>query len=275
MCTISGGVSQILRPVDVAVIGNLLIDELPGPVIEPGGAALYLSLAAAKAGARVGLHSVVGEDYPLQQLEKAGVDFSLRRLSGAGGRTVIEYLDEGRRLTHVGPGHQVMTPQAPHPFEATKVIVAPMPWEWQLFHLDACKPGSAFLDPYPTLNETRWRTLSKRLDKLHFLVVNIEELEMDLEEIPEDVPILVKEGPKGGYHRPSGLRWEAPPVKVIDPTGAGDSFLAGVAVGAARGWPLKRCLDLGAELAARVIQQLGSRALSPDTSLESTCPPGE
>ena len=263
MRTIGGGVSQILKAVDVAVIGNLLIDELPGPVIEPGGAALYLSLAAAKTGAKVGLHSVVGEDYPLQQLEKAGIELSLKRLSGAGGRTVIEYLDEGRRLTHVGPGHHVMTPQVPHPFNAAKVIVAPMPWEWQLFHLDTCKPGSAFLDPYPTLNEARWRDLSKRLDKLHFLVLNVEELEMDLKEIPEDVPILVKEGPKGGYHRPSGLRWEATPVTVVDPTGAGDSFLAGVAAGAARGLALPRCLKQGAALAAEVIQRLGSRALWP------------
>lgn len=248
------------KEVDIAVVGNLLIDELPGPVVEPGGAALYLSLAAAEAGARVGLHSVVGEDYPLEQLKRAEVQLSLQRLPGPGGRTVIEYLKHHRRLIHLGPGHEAMTPQTPHPFQAKKVLIGPMPWQWQLFHLDACEPGSAFLDPYPTLNEDRWNDLSERLHKLNYLVLNSEELEMELGDIPLEVPILMKEGSKGGYHRPSGLRWTAPQVQVVDPTGAGDSFLAGFATGTARGFSLKNSLELGADLAAEVIQQVGSRA---------------
>jgi len=242
------------------VVGNLLIDELPGSVIEPGGAALYLSLAAAEAGARVGLHSVVGDDYPLEQLKRAEVQLSLQKLPSPGGRSVIEYLEHGRRLTHVGPGHEVMTPQSPHPFQAKKVLIGPMPWQWQLFHLDACEPGSAFLDPYPTLNEERWRDLAERIHKLHYLVLNAEELEMDLGGIPLETPILVKEGPRGGYHRPSGFRWTAPQVQVVDPTGAGDAFLAGVATGTVRGLSLQKCLEQGADLAAAVIQQVGSRA---------------
>jgi sugar/nucleoside kinase (ribokinase family) len=245
--------------VDLVVIGNLLIDQLPDGVVEPGGAALYSALAAARSGIRVGLHSVVGHDYPLRHLRDAGVNLSLQYLKGPGGRTLIRYTERGRQLTHVGPGHEAMTPQTTHPFNTDMVILAPMPWEWQLFHLDSCEPGTGLLDPYPTLNEVRWHDLKHRLDKIRYLVLNREELEIDLELIPDHVPVLLKEGPDGG--RVKGHRWSAPKVTVVDPTGAGDSFLAGVAAGLIQGLSLDDCLKQGASMAARVIQEVGARAL--------------
>ena len=249
------------REVDLVVIGNLLIDQLPNSVVEPGGAALYSTLAAAQLGIRVGLHSVIGQDYPLHHLTKAGVDLNLYRLNGPGGRTVIRYSEQGRQLIHAGPGHETMTPQTQHPFQTKLVVLAPMPWEWQLFHLDHCQTRTALLDPYPTLNQERWSDLESRVDKLRFLVLNREELEMELGAIPAQVPILLKEGAAGGVSRACGTRWRAPHVKVVDPTGAGDSFVAGVAAGLVRGLDLEDCLEQGACLAARVIQHLGARAL--------------
>lgn len=246
--------------VDLVVIGNLLIDELPNSVVEPGGAALYISLAAARAGARVGLHSVVGTDYPLNALENAGVTLSLKRLAGPGGRTIIGYSSTGRTLEHVGPGHQTMTPQDPHPFESGLVILAPMPWEWQLYHLDLSPPGGAFLDPYPTLDQSRWQDLRSRVDKLRLLVLNKEELEIGIDAIPQEVPVLLKEGAEGGYCRLSGCRWQAVPVKVKDPTGAGDSFLGALAAGLALGRNWEECLRVGAEAAASVIGDIGARS---------------
>lgn len=257
---------ELSKQVDLVVIGNLLIDELPGPLVEPGGAALYSSLAATRSGLRVGLHSVVGTDYPVQPLIDADVKLSLHRLDGPGGRTVIRYTERGRALTHAGPGHEVMTPQTAQPFEASLVLLCPMPWTWQMYHLDRCLPGSAFLDPYPTLNEKRWRELEKRTDKLRYLVLNSEELEMDLSMIPESVPVIVKEGPRGGYCRLTGVRWEALNVAVVDPTGAGDSFIAGVASGLVQGLEWKHCLRRGAEIAAVVIQDIGARAFYGNTA---------
>ena len=246
--------------VDLVVIGNLLIDELPNGVVEPGGAALYISLAAARAGAQVGLHSVAGTDYPLNTLKKAGVTLSLKRPAGPGGRTVIRYLPSGRTLEHVGPGHQTMTPQEPHPFESTLVVLAPMPWEWQMYHLDRAPSAGAFLDPYPTLDSSRWNDLRGRLDKLRLLVLNKEELEIDIETIPKEVPVLLKEGAEGGYCRLSGCRWQAVPVEVKDPTGAGDSFLGALAAGLALGRNWEECLRVGAESAATVIGDIGARS---------------
>ena len=53
--------------------------------------------------------------------------------------------------------------------------------------------------------------------------------------------------------------------RVVDTTGAGDQYAAGVLFGLARGLPLEACGRLGAIAAAEVISHFGAR---PDTSLK-------
>jgi sugar/nucleoside kinase (ribokinase family) len=47
-------------------------------------------------------------------------------------------------------------------------------------------------------------------------------------------------------------------AKAIDTTGAGDTYAAGFIHGWLRGWPLPRCADLGARLAALTVSQIGA-----------------
>jgi len=242
-------------------VGNLLLDQFPDGRVEPGGAALFTALAARQAGLRVGLHSVVGADYPLELLRKSGVQLSLTHLEGPGGRTVIRYTENQRELTHVGPGHHAMTPQTLHPFDTRLVHIAPMPWEWQRFHLEGCAPGTALLDPYPVFSRSCWLDLEPRRKYLLYLLLNQEELEIDLEVLPEDLPALVKQGAEGGYCWRTGQRWQAVDVPVVDPTGAGDSFAAGLAAGHLAGLKSSESFALGADLAARVVTDVGVRAL--------------
>lgn len=245
------------REVDLVVVGNLLIDELPGGKLEPGGAALYTCLAAARCGLRVGLHSVVGDDYPLELLERAGVQLSLHRLSGPGGRVLISYGPEGRSLQHKGPGHHAMTPQEPQPFRTKYVHVAPMPWECQVFHLSQCEEKTALLDPYPVFHREGWEQLRPLVNRLAYLVLNEEELEMELESLPSELPVLLKQGARGGYYRPTGERWAAQECELRDPTGAGDSFVAGVAAGLVRGLTRTEQFQLGAQMAAQALGAVG------------------
>lgn len=46
---------------------------------------------------------------------------------------------------------------------------------------------------------------------------------------------------------------------VLDPTGCGDAFRSAVLFGLERGWPLKRCAELGAQLGARKIASRGGQ----------------
>ena len=69
---------------DLVVLGNFLVDDIvldDGTTLmaEPGGAMLYMSVAASLWGARVGVVSVVGTDYPraaLEGLKARGVDLA-------------------------------------------------------------------------------------------------------------------------------------------------------------------------------------------------------
>jgi nucleoside kinase len=246
--------------VDLVVVGNLLIDQLPNGHVEPGGAALFTALAARRAGLSVAVHSVVGSDYPVEILQGLGIELSLHVLEGPGGRTVISYRENQRDLTHEGPGHEAMTPQRPHPFDASLVHIGPMPWSWQVYHLKNCRKATALLDPYPVLTSKSLRELEPYSDRLLYLLVNEEELEVDLSELPSHLPALVKQGVRGGYCLRSGVSWSAQLVDTVDPTGAGDSFAAGLAAGHLAGWEPARCFQFGAKLAARVVSDVGARA---------------
>jgi len=52
-------------------------------------------------------------------------------------------------------------------------------------------------------------------------------------------------------------------AKVVDTTGAGDLFAAGFLYGFSRNLPLKECAQIGNRCAARIIQQMGARTMTP------------
>lgn len=52
-------------------------------------------------------------------------------------------------------------------------------------------------------------------------------------------------------------------AEVIDSTGAGDLYAAGVLYGLSQGWPLEQAGKLGSQCAADIIQQLGARPQRP------------
>lgn len=250
-----------MTPVDLVVIGNLLIDDLPHDSNSPGGAVLFTALAARCCGLSVGVHSVVGNDYPVHWLEEAGVHLSLLRLEGPGGRTVIRYTPQGRTLEHWGPGHQELSPQTTHPFQAGMVHIAPMPTEIQAFHLAACESRTALLDPYPWLDRESWSAFRTPRDRLAALLVNDEELKMELGEIDSDVWVVHKQGARGGVTRNPNLAWSPKSANVVDPTGAGDAFAAGLAAGLLTETELLAALGKGAEAASWALTDFGAGGL--------------
>lgn len=250
-----------MSKVDLVVIGNLLLDDLPHGVDIPGGAALFTALAARCCGLSVAVHSVIGEDYPLQWLEETGIHLSLVRLPGPGGRTVIRYTPQGRTLRHVGPCHRELSPQKEHPFETSLVHIAPMPTDIQALHLSRCAPGTALLDPYPVFDERTWSAFYPYRDRLAALLLNEEEMRIGLEAIGDDVWAVLKQAERGGVTANPNLRWQAVAVKVVDFTGAGDAFAAGLAAGLLSGAGHQAALDWGARTAALALTAVGAEGL--------------
>jgi sugar/nucleoside kinase (ribokinase family) len=250
-----------LTTVDLVVVGNLLLDDLPHGADVPGGAALFTALAARCCGLKVAVHSVVGEDYPLHWLEEVGVHLSLVRLKGPGGRTVIRYTPNGRTLEHQGPCHRELSPQVGHPYRTSLVHIAPMPTDIQAFHLGLCPKQGALLDPYPVLDAATWAQFAPLRDRLAALLLNEEELQVDPSELGGDVWSVLKQAERGGVTHNPGLRWGAVATQVVDLTGAGDAFAAGLAAGWVRGLGRQQSLDLGAEAASWALSEVGAQGL--------------
>lgn len=243
------------------MIGNLLLDDLPHGVDVPGGAALFTALAARCQGLSVAVHGVVGDDYPLDWLEEAGIHLSLKRLEGPGGRTVIRYTPQGRTLEHCGPCHRELSPSHPHPYQARMVHIAPMPTDMQAFHLAGCAPGTALLDPYPVLDAQTWGQFSSLRDRLAALLINEEECFLDPVGLESDVWAVLKQGARGGCSTNPTCAWTPARADILDLTGAGDAFAAGLAAGLLRGQSHQQALETAAETAAWALPMVGAEAL--------------
>jgi len=72
--------------------------------------------------------------------------------------------------------------------------------------------------------------------------------------------LVVTQGPHGAWATDGKVRLTCPavPAAVVDATGAGDAFAAGLAHGLARRWPMEACLKLGAEWGALAVGHPGS-----------------
>lgn len=250
-----------MSKVDLVVIGNLLLDDLPHGQNIPGGAVLFTALAARCCGLSVAVHSVVGQDYPLHLLEEAGIKLSIHHLNGPGGRTLIRYTEHGRTLEHQGPDHRTLSPQTLHPFQARMLHIAPMPTDIQAFHLQGCQPQTALLDPYPYLDDRVWQHISPYQDRLAALLLNEEELHLNPEELKSHAWIIIKQGERGGTTLNPSLTWSAVTTPVVDRTGAGDAFAAGLASGILRNHSPSQALKDGALAASWVLTDIGAQGL--------------
>ncbi len=72
--------------------------------------------------------------------------------------------------------------------------------------------------------------------------------------------LVVTQGARGAWASDGATRLHcpAPAVEVVDATGAGDAFAAGLTHGLARRWPMEACLALGCDWGARAVTCEGS-----------------
>ena len=72
--------------------------------------------------------------------------------------------------------------------------------------------------------------------------------------------VVVKLGKEGCYVKGQGKGFYFPPydVRVVDTTGAGDSFVAGFLTGLLQKWNLEKCTQFASVVSAHCIQQLGA-----------------
>ena len=281
-----------MSPPDLVVLGNLLVDDVVFPdghtrMCQPGGAVLHFALGAALWGVRAGIVSLRGDDYPawaLAALGDRGIDLAgVRDLGRPGGRVWLLYEDERRQIVHRldRPSHAEVSPASEHiPAEwssARAFHLAPMPFETQreLVRSLSLRPG-VFLsvDPWLSLRDDTlagWRELVASVDAFF--------LSEDEMEIERGNPlgafralaggrlrfVVFKRGVRGGLlYDARGDRvveWTVRAESVVDPTGAGDAFAAGVVAGWLRGEEAEAVLACGVVGASFAVSAWGADGL--------------
>lgn len=127
---------------------------------------------------------------------------------------------------------------------------------------------SISLENPPMINENK-NDLLKIISGSDILLANEEELkalvgskdEKSARMLAEKIPtIYIKKGKNGSVVFSRGERFVIPayPAKVVDTTGAGDFYAAGVLLGLSRGQSAEVAGHQGAKLAAKVIEKFGA-----------------
>jgi len=273
--------------VELVVLGHVSIDTIvfpDGKKIEmPGGAAAAVATSAALAGARVGLVTKVGEDFPREWLERLARYVDVKGVQILPGRTIhiwVIYREDGSVESPVEMGVAERMGETPIPEDYLKAElfhIAPIPPEEQLKVMEKLEGRRVSLDFNPTYYEDYRRNpdlLRKLVSRSYAVFPNEREAELitglkDARKAAEELYswgtelVVITRGEKGvliydgDFHE-----FPALPVKVVDPTGAGDAFAGAFLAGLVKGKTLEECARLGLERAREVLKKRGSWSIS-------------
>ncbi|HSC28001.1 MAG TPA: carbohydrate kinase family protein [Vicinamibacterales bacterium] len=278
----------------IVLLGNLLVDDVvfadgTTRMAQPGGALLYGALAATAWGARPGLVSVLGDDYParvIENLRQRGVDLAgVHPLGRAGVRTWVLYEGRVRRLIHrVGcPTHEEVSPgPALIPAEwasAGAFHLAPMPFEVQrvlLAALRECQATFVSIDPHQPVTEETLPGWREALADADAFLAGEDELLLEGAAVNPGRAlsrlvsgrlrfVVFKRGASGGIvydaHAERFYSWDARADAVVDETGAGDAFGVGFVLAHLEGLPVEACLHRAVVTASFALGGWGPDAL--------------
>jgi 1D-myo-inositol 3-kinase len=273
---------SVREPVEVLVAGHYCHDTLvskEGVHRVLGGSAAYGSSVLRAAGARFRVVAKVGPDFLYREQVLA------EPIVVEGARTT-SFIDDYTHGERVGTCEAVCDPIRPEDIEGEAVvaIAAGIAGEVLPATIDRLRAVSRVLladvqgliraiGPrgevgHLPLEKTPFAASVERLD---FLKVSAEEARaLDLESLRRRTRVVVTEGKEGCtlLDGASSLHAPAFPAVERDGTGAGDCFLAGLAVGLVRHLPLERALRLANYCGARAVEAVGIPAFDAEKLAE-------
>ncbi|MEV7417913.1 PfkB family carbohydrate kinase [Streptomyces sp. NPDC089919] len=253
----------------------------------PGGVA-NMATALARLGLRTSLAAAFGDDHygsycwdALAQGE--GIDLSMSRtVPGWHSPVTVSMAYEGER-TMVSHGHEAPPPAGPGPFpdcppRARAAVASLEPGRGADWIATAAGRGARIFADVGWDESGRW-DLAGLADLRHceaFLPNAGEAMRYTRTDSPraaaralaERVPIAVVTMGEEGSYAVDGRTGEsaqvpAIPVEALDPTGAGDVYVAGFLTGTLAGWPLADRLAFAGLTAALSVQEFGGSLSAP------------
>jgi len=277
---------------DLVTVGHFAIDTILSrkislPKATLGGPPSYVSVAAAKLGAKVSVISKVGDDFPneyLEWLQNNDVDLSgLKRVSNASTtRFVLEYKNWERKLRLEACAPPISPTDIPNSLRAEAVHVAPIADEISRRVVTKLR-GSATvlsLDPQGFVRSfdekgnvglKRWKEpeILAQVDVFKSAVEEIKAVTeaQDLKSAMKEIAdygtriVIVTGGMKGSTLFFDRQFYSIPPCKsktVVDPTGAGDAFIGAFLAEYVRGKDVLWCASVGSAAASFVVEGVGT-----------------
>lgn len=250
----------------------------------PGGKGANQAIAAARAGARVAFLGAVGDDgfgvQMRQTLVRSGVEVTgLRQVPGASGIAHIVVDDSGGNSIIVVPGANgtISGPSgedlAVIARSAALLLQLELPMEAVIGAAQAARVSSApvILTPAPTQPLPR-----ELLEAVTLLVPNEHEaaditghadpddaLAALLDLVPEAIITLGSRGALYGSRGGERLRAPAVPVRAVDTTAAGDTFVGALAVARSEGRPPAEALRFASVAASISVTREGASTSMP------------
>jgi len=240
--------------VDIVAVGSVALDTIRTPFgyVERtlGGSACYFSAAASILGARVGIVGKVGNDFPKEHLDfLRSKNTDLSGLEISEGDTFVWKGEYGKdwnqavtKETHLGVFAD-FHPRLPDAYlDASLVFLGNIHPQLQLEVLDQIRTLEfVACDSMNYWIQTELETLKKVLKRVNCLLINEGEVKLltgannifeggyEILSMGPDV-LVIKRGEYGAVlltREHTFLSSAYPVLKVVDPTGAGDSFAGG------------------------------------------------
>ena len=266
---------------DLVTIGHAARDEFEGEGDwRIGGTAVYAAAAAARLGDRVALLTRAGpheRERLAARCRELGIQF--RPLESAVTTTfAFRYVDGKRRLRLLARAKAIAAADVGAELRATRaVVLASIAHELEpsLFSLYADVPrvmaAQGYLrtwDADGSIRRREWEEANTVLARVSVAVVSEEDIESDLglaRDWARTAPVIVTLAERGALVLRDGREILVPGFsadRVVDPTGAGDAFCAGLALALADGSGLEDAARFANAVASFAVEDVGVGGLA-------------
>jgi sugar/nucleoside kinase (ribokinase family) len=279
---------------DLVTVGHFAIDTIHSPIMAfpkqtLGGPPTFVSVAAAKLGAKVSAVSKVGEDFSntyLEWLRNNKVDLSsLRQIKGASTtQFVIDYQENGsRRLQLKARAPSIFAEDLPEKLQAKVVHVAPIAGELSEEIVTELRKATSILSLDPQ-GFVRFFDAKGNVSLKHWngqpILEQVDVFKSSLNEIKAIAKtnklnaamrkisdygvktVIVTRGRKGSSLLFDGSFFSIPAYKskrIVDPTGAGDAFSGAFLAEYVRRKNPLWCACVGSASASFIVERSGAQ----------------
>ncbi len=277
-----------MAPVRFLAVGHVARDEFEGePTWRLGGTVLYTAATAARLGARAAIVTRVGPNERGALEERcANLGIELHALPAEVSTTFAFRYEDGKRLMRLGArARGLELADVPEPLRAADaVILGSIAHEIDRTLLGAFHDAASVVTAQGYLREwsadgairpRRWEDVAEVTASASAIVLSDEDIGGDLDEPRRwagNTPVIVTFAERGSLVLVAGSETMVPAfraARVVDQTGAGDAFAAGLAIALSERRELIDSVRFAHAVASFAVEAIGTEGLADRDAVEA------